>query len=377
MTASSLCHDDVSKLLADPSPQARVSAAEKIAASFARGDFSERERQIAEQIFRIMLSDAEVRVREALSSNLKEDSTIPHDVAIGLANDVAEVSIPLLAFSDVLTDEDLLEVIRSQDELKQIAISGRVLVSEIVSTSLIETNNEKVVSRLIENEGAQISDASFETAVQDLGQSEMVQHAMINRSKLPVRVTEKLVTLVSDFMRDELLKRHQMSEDIASDLLLNSRERATVTLATGASAGELRKLVRQLRQNQRLTASLILRSLCMGDLRFFEAALSERANIPLTNTRTLIYDPGLTGLERLWIAGNLPAAQLDVVHAALQAASELEHDGEAQDRERFSRQLIERILTQFDKKGMDLQSDDLEYLLGKMSELPANHHPVD
>ncbi len=54
---------------------------------------------MAEQIFRIMVKDAEVRVREALAINLKENPNVPHDVAVTLAKDVDQVALPVLRFS--------------------------------------------------------------------------------------------------------------------------------------------------------------------------------------------------------------------------------------------------------------------------------------
>ena len=130
------------------------------------------------------------------------------------------------------------------------------------------------------------------------------------------------------------------------------------------------KLIAQLHQNDRLTPSIILRALCMGDMRFFEAALSKLADIPLVNVRALIYDPGALGLKKLYEKAELPAQQFVAVRAAIDAAQELEYDGEANDRERFSRRLIELVLTQYDDLGVEFESSDLEYLLTKMGDLP-------
>lgn len=372
MSTGSLSNEDVAKLLTDSSPDSRMEAATKIATNFNRATLSDTERGIAEDIFRIMLNDAEVRVREALSINLMESSTVPHDVALALANDVNSVSLPMLNSSEVLTDSDLIEIISSQNEDKQVAISGRPHVSQSVSSSLVNTGNENVVSALVTNEGADISEATFAQAVDQLGNSEKVQKAMVGRSVLPISITEKLVTRVSDALREELVKRHELTADTATDLLLQSRERATVTLSTESVTENVVKLVKQLQQNGRLTPSIVLRALCMGDLRFFETALSELAHIPLVNTRTLIHDPGKIGLKRLWLASNMPEPQLVAVYAAIQAATELEYDGEENDRERYSRKLIELILTQYDDLGVEFESDDLEYLLMKMSKLPAD-----
>ncbi len=124
MAKKKLTKDDVSKLMSDPSADNRAKTAAKVAGDFDSGALSDSERQIAEEIFRFMVKDAEVRVRQALAQNLKESPDLPHDVALSLAQDVDQVALPILQFSDVLTDDDLIEIIQSQSEDKQTAIAG-------------------------------------------------------------------------------------------------------------------------------------------------------------------------------------------------------------------------------------------------------------
>ena len=52
-------------------------------------------------------------VRDALSENLKENPNVPHEVALSLAQDVDQVSLPVLQYSEILSDQDLTEVDRS------------------------------------------------------------------------------------------------------------------------------------------------------------------------------------------------------------------------------------------------------------------------
>lgn len=370
MTENFLTKEDVVRLMNDPSTSSRIEAASKIASGVGDANLTDQERGLAQEIFRIMVNDAEVRVREALAANLKDSPYLPHDVAITLARDVDSVALPVLNLSEVLTDSDLVEIIHTQGEEHQIAIAERANVSETISDVLIDTANEKVVTSLISNEGANISDTSFEKVVDTMGDKETIQTAMINRSTLPITVAEKLVTKVSEAMREQLLEKHELSNDVATDLLLQTRERATVMLSTEAGAGDVQVLVKQLFDNNRLTASIILRALCMGDLRFFEAAMAQLSDIPLLNARTLIHDPGKLGLKRLWASANLPDAQFVAASAAVDAAKELEYDGGTNDRERYSRRLIELVLTQYDDLGVEFDSDDLEYLLAKINTLP-------
>ena len=370
-----LTRGDIEALLSNPSGETRSLTAAKIASDFSKNVLSAAERQLAEDIFRIMVKDAEVRVREALSDNLKSNPDIPHDVALAMAYDVDTVSLPVLQFSEVLSDEDLIEIIANQSEPKQTAIAKRQDVSVAVTTALIDTENDKVVTTLVGNDTAEISEQSFQKVVDTLGDNESIQQALVNRPKLPVTIAERLMTVVADNMKEELVKRHDLSEDMITDILMQSRERATIALSSESSQEELSKLVHQLKDQGRLTSSIVIRALCMGDVNFFETALAELAGVPQENSRQLIHDSGDLGLKAIYLKAGLPLNHLPAVRGVLSVISETQYDGGENDLERFSRRMIERVLTQYDDLGVELDADDLEYLLNKMSKLP--HDRID
>lgn len=371
MTRQTLSERDVAKLLDNPSGTARIEMAAKIGAEFGEGVLTDKERALAAEIFRIMVKDAEVRVREALSQTLKDSPLVPKDVALSLANDVDSVALPILQFSEVLSDEDLIEIVRSQSPAKQVAIAQRPTVSEGLSDVLVESGSEAAITTLVSNEGASISEGALQSVVDHYGDNETMQSALVKRPKLPVTVSERLLTRVSDALKSELAKRHELPDDVATDLILQTRERAIVGLSADSDDHELERLVRQLHKNGRLTSSLVLRALCMGDINFFEAAIAELVDIPLINVRQLIHDSGALGLKAAYQKAGLPIAQYPAVRAAIDVVKEMEYDGGANDRERYSRRMIERVLTQYGDLGVDFESDDLEYLLNKMNQLPA------
>lgn len=171
-----------------------------------------------------MVEDAEVRVRQALSESLKSNPDIPHDVALTLAKDVEDVARPILEYSEVLTNDDLIDIVRTQDEGHQVAIAKRNAVSEKVSDALVDTQQELVVATLVANQGADMSEDTMNRVLDDFGENENVNGALTLRENLPLRVAERLVTLVSDELRDRLLTNQELSPDVASDLILESRE---------------------------------------------------------------------------------------------------------------------------------------------------------
>lgn len=372
MAKPTLSQDDVQRLLYDPSSDVRANTAAKIAQDFGSGQLSPAERKLAEDIVRIMVKDAEVRVREALAQNLKQNPNLPRDVAMSLAKDVDSVALPVVQFSEVFTDADLVEIVRSQPPAKQVAVAKRAKVSEAVSDALIETGQETVVATLVANDGARIGEQAFHKVVDQFGAKESFQSALIKRTRIPVTVAERLVTMVSEGLREQLVRKHELPSGLATDLVLQSRERATIGLSTESSQDEVEKLVRQLKANGRLTPSIMLRALCMGDLSFFETALAELADVPLLNARHLIHDAGQLGLRAIYDKAHLPAAYFTAARAAIDVARENAYDGGENDRERYSRRMIERVLTQYGDLGVDFASDDLEYLLTKMSQLPSS-----
>lgn len=354
---------DVERLMNDPSTAVRQETAAKVASAFRGATLSESERTLAEQIFRVMLRDAEVNVRRALSENLKDNPGVPHDVARALAGDVAEVATPMLEFSSVLTEADLVEIIQSRPLEHQVAVARRDALPEAVSQVLIEQAGAPAVTALMQNPAAEVGEAALHKAIARFDGDEAVNAAMVMRPKLPMGVAERLVVLVSDKLRQHLVTHHELSADIATDLVLDSRERATVNLTAGADQLDVSALVDQLYRNGRLTPSIVLRALCTGDMDFFETALARLGNVPVTNAYKLIHEHGDLGLKRLYDHCGLPPLLYPVIRTAVGVARQIEHDGQADDRQRYVERMVERLLTQFEG---GFEGDNLDYLVGKL-----------
>jgi uncharacterized protein (DUF2336 family) len=373
MAESKLTEQDVQRLLADPSGDARSETARKLAEQFDAPDLTESERAIAEEIFRLMVRDAEVRVREALASNLKENPLVPHDVAAALARDVDAVALPMLEYSAVLTPDDLIEIVRGHDPEKQMAVARRASVDATVADALVEEGTAEVAATLAANAGAEISEGSMLRMVERFGDDARVQDPLVHRATLPVTVSERLVHRVSEQLKDHLLRNHELPADVAADLVMQSRERATITLSTESTEDEVERLVRQMQEHGRLTPSIIVRAACMGDLSFLEYALAVKTDLPIVNVRELMHDSGPLGLKGIAEKAGLPPSLYPALRASIDVMGETDYDGEDNDRARYQRRMLERVLTQYGDLGVEFEGNDLEYLLAKMNQLPATH----
>jgi uncharacterized protein (DUF2336 family) len=280
---SRLSEVDVRRLAADTSVDNRVSTVTKLARQFAAGSFSDSEQKLAQEIFFLVLQDAEALVRTALSENLKNCDILPREVALSLAEDVEAVSLPIIQFSDVLTDQDLIRIVEAGNTKKQVAVAHRDSVSSTVTMSLVESGKQVVIGTLLKNEGAEVSEESFQKIADQFVEDDSIQRLMVEREALPLKVIERLAITVSDALHQRLLSRPDVSPELAEELIRKTYERAIADLiAMESEDGNIWDLVCQLLAEKRLTPSLILESLFAPDLRFCVASIAKLAR----------YEPG-------------------------------------------------------------------------------------
>lgn len=367
-----LSASDVQKLMVNPSAETRVETTSKIAGQFASGELSPSERKIAEDIFRTLVRDTEIRVRESLAAHLKSSPDLPHDVAVSLAKDVDSVALPVIKFSEVLTDQDLIGIVRGNAAARQVAVAQRPRVSAVVADALIDTGNETAVARLVSNEGAELTEKALGRVMSEYEASDSVSDSLSRRATLPAAVAEQLVEMVTQKLQDYLAEKEELPADVASNLILQARERATMSLAqVGSTEAELDNLIVQLHRKRRLSHSLLLRALCVGDIGFFERALSKLANLPLQNTRILIHDQGKLGLESVYLKAGLPKRWYPVFRAGVDLSDETDYDGGPNDRNRYVSKMLERMLTNFEDPSSSFSREDIDYLMGKLEQIAA------
>ena len=371
-TRAALTDADIRMLVKGAEPEERALIAHRLCRHMDRSDLTDDERAEAHHILRIMAADAAEQVRRALAVTLKASPLIPRDVANRLARDVETIAAPLLNFSLVFSDEDLAEIVRLGGPARQLAVARRPTLSEEVTAEIARHGVAEAVQAACENQGAAFSESGLQTALDRFTSCEPVLNAMALRSCLPPRVAERLVNLVSDHLREQLIAHHAVSPQIALAIAVGSRERASLDLVEQAArAADLPGFVAHLRRGQRLTASLLLRALANGHMTFFEWGVAELAGVPHHRTWLMIHDAGELGLKAINERAGLPGRLLPAFRAAVDAYHSLDFDGRDDDKARFQRRMLERFLTQ----QPAVSRDDVDYLLDKVDRLTADVAP--
>ena len=358
-----LSQQDIERLMKGETVDERAGIAHRLCRRIATDPLTDAERTNAEEIIRILAADAADLIRRTLAIALRNSPRLPREVALKLARDIESVALPVLEHSPSLTDQDLLDLVLAVNGAKQTAIAKREHVSPELCDVIADHATSDAVSALAKNNGARWTDRAFDRTVQRFGDDDTVKDALIAREHIPVHVAEKLVSLVSGQAFDMLVNRHELPAQLAIDLASGARERATVDLVEQADRSQdMGHFVHQLDLNGRLTNSLIMRALCLGQMKFVEYALAELSGLTHGKAWLLIHDAGPRGLASIFDRAGMPRKLLPAFKAAVNVFHETEIDGGPNDKARFRMRMIERVLTQFQA----IPKGDLDYLLEKL-----------
>ncbi len=363
---------DVERLLADGSAGSRSTVASAVARMGDVPALSASQRQAWEDVVRVFARDAEMVVRAALAEEVKASNALPRDVAETLARDAIDVARPILGFSEALSEELLVELASMGGPEQQEAIAGRRSVPLPVSGALIAHAEAPAVARLAANEGAQIATSDFERMLERFAESWQVVQGVARRRQLPPSIAEKVIGLVARKLNVDLIKRHALPPAIAAKLIEHARDKTTAGYAAIIGRAESsRALARQMNQTGKLTPSAAIRSLCMGDQAFFEAAIAMRSSsnssgLAADVVQAAIADPAGTALSSACQKAGLSPSQMPIVRAALKAIADTPFEG---DPAVHMQRVISRVLTQVE----DIGSETLDFLLAKLGTLQTEN----
>lgn len=358
--------EDVKQLQDNPSVDIRMKTISKLSEQYKTHSLSQAENKITEDIFRLLLTDSSEKIRAELANNLKDIEFLPEDICLKIVQDSSEISSSFIQDSPALSEKCLINIVKQHDESIQSALANRQNLSFRVCEALVEEAPISVLKTLVVNERADISDYAYQRLIERVGENESIQRALLMRKNIPAHILAKLVGIVPEDLKKQLLMRRDLSAPLITTLVSQEREKAILSLAQSSTEEEVRTLVIHLNGINRLTPNLILRAAVVGDMKFFEYAIALRAGIPIRNTRVLIYDSGIMGLERIYEEAKLPKEMFPAIRLAVKTYKEMINETEDGYRDHFCRRLVERLLILFDENGIELDNVDMEYFLSKI-----------
>jgi uncharacterized protein (DUF2336 family) len=355
-----LTKDDVLELMSKNSTTAKVVVTQKICREYCESIYSPEEIKIAEQIFRMLAKDAEIVIRQTLSESLKLSSDLPNDIALQLANDVIEVAVPMLEYSDVLSDEDLAGIIENKEVQKLVAISRRNKLSQALITNLLGTGHPDVVNKVLGRKDFVQTDSDFANLIDTFASDENTIKRIIQGTRIAAPVIEKMMQHSAANIMSELKVKYHIVPQKVDTYVSHTLEVSTLSVIDHHSSNaEIDYLVNHLANYNRLTPSLILSALCMGKRRFFIAAMAKRSGIPKENATALVQQGGKKGLETLLDKAGIP----NKLFTAIEIVYSLAEEKKSQQRNISVRDFCTWLVTKLEYFAERKQIEYLNYML--------------
>lgn len=358
-----LSEDDIRILVRHPDPEKRATAAQRICRTVRTSSLSDSETRLAADLLKFMAKDAVEMVRRALAVTLRNSQELPRSVALQLIADVDNIALPIIEFSPVLTDDDLIEVLKSDAAAKIMAVARRPLVSGNLVKAIVRYGDSKAVATVAANDGALIDAETAEDILDFYYHDDLIREAMISRADLPNQVMEKLITMVSEEAAAVLKEKHKIAAATAVNLANQSRERASLELISDDDSDkEIREFSLHMAQMGRLTPSFIIRAIGLGRMSVVKHSLAVLAEISPNKAGLMMFDTGPFGLSSLCKQADLSDYNTRIVKAGCAIYRDLEISGIEYDAEYFQTLMLERTLT----LPFELPEPDREWLMERL-----------
>ncbi|HAF80974.1 MULTISPECIES: DUF2336 domain-containing protein [Brevundimonas] len=261
-------------------------------------------------VLETLCEDMEVAVRAELAARFAVAPDAPHSLIKRLAHDAIEVAEPVLRGSTVLTDADLIGVVskHGQDHLR--AVSGRVEVPEAVSEIIVARGDDHTLGALLRNDGARLSRAASETAVERAKVNPALHAPAVERKGLPIDLLNEMYFVVEARLRHQILEQNASLDPALLEAAL-AAGRTRVATSDGAlppDYAESQAYVEELHAAGQLTPQVLIRFLRSKGRTPFLVALSRLADIDFHTARGIVDRRDLDALAVVCKAADIDRA---------------------------------------------------------------------
>jgi uncharacterized protein (DUF2336 family) len=238
----------------------------------------------------VLAKDSAVKVRAILAEEIKHMDCIPHDIALRLAHDLeAIVAAPILEYSPLLSDVDLVEVIAAGKVQKVLtAIARRKPLSDKVSDALVQSLDVSTVASLLVNQDAKIRKETMDRIVEEAEQFESWHEPLVMRADLSARVIRRIANFVGSALLELLSKRDDLSPETQTQLARRLKVRLEQNEPPKAQLEGAAQAVANAKNGRALDDAFVENAALAGRRETVILALAELSRVPESTVRKIM-----------------------------------------------------------------------------------------
>jgi uncharacterized protein (DUF2336 family) len=300
VTASTARFARLIDLAKETSSETRRALLREVTDMFFEGDgaHSGVETRLFDDVLQQVTFEMEHEVRRELAQRFARAKQGPAGFVRRLAHQPIDVAAPVLSYSRALSDADLIEVVYDQGQEHMLAVTKRDSVSEAVSDALVAKGDDDVLAALLSNEGAQMSRAAMETAVDRAQRNERLHAPVVERKALPPDLLNEMYFTVGEQLRARILQRNaQIDPTVLETALSSARTRVAIDQgALPADYAEAEKAVNSLIAQRAMNGGRLAGLLRDNQRTHFLLAFAHMTDLDFATTRRLFEKPDLEAI---------------------------------------------------------------------------------
>lgn len=286
-------------LAKDSDPLARAELTSAVAALLeAHVSLSNREQELLSDVLIGLMRQAESDLRAALAERLSVLDDAPLRLVLNLANDDIDVAGAILKKSMVLSDLDLIYIVKSRGAQHWQAIAARENLSAQVIDVLADKKEEGTAIVLSGNERAHLTWHAIEVLTEMAEHNENIAKPLLMRSELPDTIVRKLY----DHVGQEL--RHYIRDyyGIFSGEVTNAIDEVMLEFSSSDQPElfmpneRVIQAAQQYADKGKLTLQTMMQSLKRGQIASFIAMFSVYTGVPVDQTHDYMKQVNAKGL---------------------------------------------------------------------------------
>ena len=242
----------------------------------------EQARKYLVEVIEILAQDQAVRVRRILAETLKDLASAPPRVIRQLAHDAeAVVACPVLEFSPLLSDRDLIEIIEGGTSSGHLsAISRRFGVGERVADAIVASEDAGAIAALLENDSAQIREAALDDLVEAAAKVTAWHKPLVLRPILPAGAVRKLAGFVAGSLLSLLQTRQDLDRKTARAVAKEVKRRLKAGEPEEPAGEDPVAQAKRLHEAGTLDDKALTRAVNAGERALVRHGLALRAGLP-------------------------------------------------------------------------------------------------
>jgi uncharacterized protein (DUF2336 family) len=265
-------------------------------------------RDLAIEVMERLAQDSLPRVRAILAEEIKSARNVPAHIVKALARDLELiVCAPVLEYSPLLSDDDLVELVAgARVEGTLAAVARRTAIGASLSDAIVATLDVSAIAALLANPNAQIREETLDRVIESAAAVEAWHQPVVMRADLSLRAVRRIAGFVGASLLRMLSERGGLDEETASYLNKRVRERIeheAVNEDPSALEAKAQAMVQDAFAHGKLDDEFMIKAAEAGDRRMVACALATLTGAPKAIVdRVLVSQSGKAITALVWRA---------------------------------------------------------------------------